>query len=174
MGENHTERIITMQKSTRHSRITGDFAEAFVLYHLSKAGYECAIVDHTGIDIIACSADGLQRKGISVKARSRYDGTEGSSINLYSDDFAKARSACKSFGCSPYYAILVDAPTVIRCFLLPLDEVEALVTGSGATRYWQMSDQLLKRYFANSRIQYLEYTLTQSSWVDDAGVSEEG
>jgi hypothetical protein len=162
-----------MKKSTRHSKITGDFAEAFVLCHLSKAGYECAVVDHTGIDIIACSRDGLKRNGISVKARSRYDGTEASSINLGTDDFAKARDACKSFGCRPYYAILVDARTSIRCFLLPLDEVEALVTGGGATRHWQMSDQFLDRYFANSGIEYLEYSLTRSSWMDVAGNSED-
>src|SRR5258708_29820396 len=98
-----------MEKSTRHSKITGDFAEMLVLYWLSKSGYECARVDHTGIDVIACSKDGSERMGISVKARSRYDGTEQVSVNLPPDGFEKARQACVSFGCIPYYAIVVDS-----------------------------------------------------------------
>jgi len=71
-----------MKKSTRHSKITGDFAEGLVLYWLSKYGYECARVDHTGIDLIANAPDDSERLGISVKCRSRYDGTETSSVNL--------------------------------------------------------------------------------------------
>ena len=38
-------------KSTRHAKITGDFGEKMVLYWLSKYGFECALVDHTGIEI---------------------------------------------------------------------------------------------------------------------------
>jgi len=49
-----TEDIV---KSTRHSKITGDFAEALVLYWLSRSGFECARVDHTGIDLIARNPD---------------------------------------------------------------------------------------------------------------------
>ena len=42
-----------INKSTRHSKITGNFGEALVLYLLSKFGFESANVDHTGIDIIS-------------------------------------------------------------------------------------------------------------------------
>lgn len=55
--------------SSNHAKITGDFAEHLVMYCLSKAGHECAHVQHVGIDIIAAQ-DG-QRLGISVKGRSR-------------------------------------------------------------------------------------------------------
>ena len=44
---------ILISKSSRHSKITGNFAEHFVLYWLSKYGFECAYVDHVGIDLIA-------------------------------------------------------------------------------------------------------------------------
>ena len=54
-----------MEKSTRHQKITGDFAEALVLYWLSKSGYECACIDHTGIDLIAAKSDASERMGIS-------------------------------------------------------------------------------------------------------------
>ena len=40
-----------LKKSTRHSKITGDFAEGLILYLLSKHGFECAKVDHVGMDL---------------------------------------------------------------------------------------------------------------------------
>jgi hypothetical protein len=129
-----------MEKSSRHKKITGDFAEALVLYWLSESGYECACVDRTGIDLIACTKDGLERMGISVQGRSRYAGTERESVNLH--PFENAREACRSFGCVPYSAIVVDGANVIRCILLPLDRLEQIATGKiGGTRYWPMSDR---------------------------------
>jgi len=116
-----------MEKSSRHNVITGDFAEALVLYWLSKHGYECACVDHTGIDLIACTKDGSQRMGVSVQGRSRYAGTEKRSVSLHK--FEKARVPCKSFGLSPYAAIVVDGAHVIRCFLLPLEHLETIAGG---------------------------------------------
>ena len=49
----HTSHPFHMLKSSRHSKITGNFGEALILYWLSKRGFECANVDHTGIDLIA-------------------------------------------------------------------------------------------------------------------------
>jgi hypothetical protein len=67
-----------INKSSRHPKITGDFAESIVLYWLSKHGFECARVDHTGIDLIAKNTIRNELMGISVKGRSRYLGTEAS------------------------------------------------------------------------------------------------
>ena len=58
---------IKISKSTRHSKITGDFAEGLVLYWLSKHGFECARVDHTGMDLIARNPRNKELMGISVK-----------------------------------------------------------------------------------------------------------
>src|ERR1700723_260056 len=133
-----------MKKSSRHSKITGDFAEALVLYWLSKSRYECACVDHTGIDLLAFSKNGSERMGISVKCRSRKDGTEKDSVTLPSDGFEKASKTCKTFGCEPFYAIVVDGASFIRCFLIPMIEVEQLATnGIDGRRYWQMADKFL-------------------------------
>jgi hypothetical protein len=92
-----------MKKGSNHSKITGDFAEALVLYWLSKHGYECARFDHAGIDLIARVPKSSEVWGISVKGRSRYPGTEKESVNLPKDGFDKARSACEAFRCVPYY-----------------------------------------------------------------------
>jgi hypothetical protein len=156
-----------MMKSSRHSKITGDFAEALVLYRLSRSGYECARVDHTGIDLIACSKDGSERIGISVKSRSRYDGTEKDSVNLPSDSFEKALKACESFQCDPFYAIVVDSAKFIRCFLLPLKHVKQIATGTdGGMRYWQMGDKFVKGYCADPEIRWFELETTRCSWDD--------
>jgi hypothetical protein len=157
-----------MEKSTRHSKIVGDFAEALVLYWLSKSGYECACVDHTGIDLIACSLDGSVRMGISVKARSRHDGKETVDVSLSLDGFQKAREACRSFGCIPYYAIVVDSVHSVRCFLVALDDLEQIVTGNRDPRHWQMRQTFLDSYYNDPRIRWFELQPTNSKWHNAA------
>lgn len=152
-----------LKKSTRHAKIAGDFAEGLVLYWLSKSGYECVRVDHTGIDLIACTKNGKRRMGISVQGRSRHAGTEKASVNLH--PFEAAREACRSFKCVPYSAIVVDGGNVIRCFLLPLDHLERIATGKAdGTRYWLMSDKFLKRCCSDRKIRWFELVSTQSQW----------
>jgi hypothetical protein len=60
---------MNITKSSRHSKIAGDFGEALVLYWLSKHGFECARVDHTGLDLIARNPNTEEVMGISVKSR---------------------------------------------------------------------------------------------------------
>src|SRR4051794_23204656 len=116
-----------MHKSKRHSKITGDFAEGLVLYWLSKYGHECARIDHVGIDLIARTPGSGEVMGISVKSRSRYEGTQTASVNLLRDGFTKARDACRDLQCVPYYAIVIDGEDKIRCFLVSLAHLEQLV-----------------------------------------------
>jgi hypothetical protein len=156
-----------VKKSTRHAKITGDFAEGLVLYWLSKYGYECARVDHTGIDLIAHKPDGPEVLGISVKSRSRYEGTERESVNLPPDGFGKARRACEAFGCVPYYAIAVDGADIIRCFLVSLAHLEEIAGGSvDMMRYWQMSERCLAAYRADPFVQGFELRTAACSWRD--------
>src|SRR5215210_5831642 len=95
-------------KSSRHSKITGDFGEALVLYWLSKYGFECARLDHTGIDLIARNPHTQELMGISVKSRSRSAGTERTSLRIPADNFEKINLACSAFSCTPYFAIVID------------------------------------------------------------------
>jgi hypothetical protein len=147
-------------KSSRHSKITGDFAEMLVLYWLSKSGYECAKIDHTGIDLIAARA-GSPRMGISVQGRSRLAGQEKDSVNLH--QFEKAREACRPFDCAPYVAIVVDRLDLICCYLMPLDHLET-IAGGKATRTWAMSDDFLSARRADPQIQWFELKLHGSRW----------
>jgi hypothetical protein len=69
--------VMKIKKSPRHSKIAGNFGENIVLYWLSKYGFECALVDHTGIDIIARNPHTKKMMGISVKSRTRSKGSKG-------------------------------------------------------------------------------------------------
>ena len=51
-------------KSSRHSKIAGDFGEMIVLYYLSRYGFECARIDLTGIDLLARSPKERRPRGI--------------------------------------------------------------------------------------------------------------
>jgi Holliday junction resolvase-like predicted endonuclease len=103
-----------MQKSSRHSKITGNFGEALVLYWLSKRGFECAQLDHTGIDLIARRPSSEEVLGISVKCRSRTDPTDQAGVNLLHKNDEKIEAACRAFGCVPYVAIVVDQGSTVR------------------------------------------------------------
>jgi hypothetical protein len=153
-------------KSTRHAKITGDFAEGLVLYWLSCYGYECARVDHTGIDLIARDPSTSERMGISVKSRSRYEGTEKGSVNLPMDGFQKAKDACDAFGCVPYYAIVVDGGRVIRCHLVSLEHLGE-VAGKSQVRpmwYWGMSDRHLAKYREDRAVRRFELQVDTCNW----------
>ena len=78
-------------KSSRHAHITGKFAEALVLYWLSRDGFECASIDHTGIDLLARNCRTGKLMGISVKSRSRKKGTETGGRKLCKGGLQKNR-----------------------------------------------------------------------------------
>lgn len=154
-----------MNKSSRHSKIAGDFAEMLVLYWLSKSGYECARIDHTGIDLIAARQDGT-RMGISVQCRSRAPGTENTDVNLH--EFEKARVACRPFGFVPYSAIVVDRAGTVSCYLLSLDHLEE-IAGGASTRTWPMNDKFLEKCLADPKIAHFKLTGCVN-WCDGSEV----
>lgn len=153
-----------LTKSSRHSKITGDFGEAIVLYLLSRHGFECARVDHTGIDLIARRPNSKEVLGISVKSRSRQTGTENSHLALPHEGFVKAKAACDAFGCTPHFALVVDAGDRIRIFLLSLRHLQKLFPGGRKVSAWQMSDAFLKKYYADPKIAIFELATSGQKW----------
>jgi Holliday junction resolvase-like predicted endonuclease len=151
-------------KSSRHSKITGDFAESLVLYWLSKYGFECANVDHTGIDIIARNPHTGEVMGISVKSRSRNVGTEGTNVSITADNFDKAGAACNAFGCVPWFAIVVDAADSITCFLISMDHLLEIHPVGKAASSWAMSKAWLERYLEDPLIMRFEFTSRTTRW----------
>jgi hypothetical protein len=156
-------------KSTRHSKITGDFGESLVLYYLSLSGFECARVDHTGIDLIARPPQSERPLGISVKTRSRLPGTEATSLNLYKNDFPKIENACSAFGCAPYIGLVFDTPQSIYVYMLTLSHLRQLVPGGSKVVAWPMSPQRIASYANDPNIWSLEWRKADSRWWKDAG-----
>jgi len=116
--------IMNISKSSRHSKIAGDFGEALFLYWLSKSGYEIALVDHTGIDLVAYDKKTEKRYGISVKTRTRSTpGTENEGFYVKPDNIDKVKEACIHFACEPYFGIVVDRPPKLDAFLVSLDDI---------------------------------------------------
>lgn len=149
-----------MLKSSRHSKITGDFGEALVLYWLSKRGFECARVDHTGIDLIARRPRSDEVLGISVKSRSRNEGTEAEGINLLRRHDQKIKSACQAFHCVPYVAIVADLGSAVCMFLLSLEYARTLAPGGS----WGMSPKKVLSYKTDSRIESFELESKHGDW----------
>ena len=150
-------------KSSRHSKIAGDFGESLVLYWLSKYGFECAKVDHTGIDLIANNPNTGDVMGISVKSRTRSKGTETGTVNIPADDFRKVDVACKAFGCVPYFAIVVDAEDLIRVFIIAMKDLLVL-SPVKANCYWKMSEAYLKKYASHDGIMTFELRASRGRW----------
>jgi hypothetical protein len=153
-----------LNKSSRHSKITGDFGESLVLYLLSRHGFECARVDHTGIDLIARRPNSREVLGISVKSRSRQSGTEHTHINLKHEEFSKVKAACDAFGCVPYFALVVDAGEKLRVLLLSLRHLQKLVPGGSKVSAWQMSESFLRKYYADPDIMIFEFSAHAQKW----------
>lgn len=153
-----------MKKSSRHSKLTGNFGEALILYWLSKYGCESALVDHTGIDIIAKPPDGTDVLGISVKSRSRAPGTESSHLAVRKRDIAKAEAACGTFGCVPYFAFVVDAGDVIRGYVLSKDHLLRIYPGGSKVLAWQMTERRVRQYASDPEIKSFELRTQTNRW----------
>lgn len=156
--------IMEVIKSSRHAKLTGDFAESLVAYWLSKYGFECAVVDHTGIDIIARNPHTQEIMGISVKSRSRTTGKEHDHMNIPNDNFEKAKAACKAFGCVPYFAVVIDAGQYIYLFILSQKNLLRLHPKGKKVATWKMSPAWLKRYEDNKNIIFVCFEHETVRW----------
>jgi len=153
-----------MVKSSRHSKITGDFAEHLVLYWLSKYGFECARVDHTGIDLIARKPHTNEVMGISVKGRSRGEGTAGTYVSIPRGNFDKVKKACKAFNCVPYFAIVVDQNDEIFIFILSMEKLLTMFPLGKAVSGWKMTKKWIDRYIADPEIQIIRFEHKTLRW----------
>lgn len=154
-----------INKSTRHSKITGTFGEALILYWLSKYGFECALIDHTGIDIIARNPHTKELMGISVKSRSRTEGAEKDYVGIPYDNLKKVTAACNAFGCAPYFAIVVDAGDTLNGFIIPMKHLLNLSTEGGKTyKGWRMRKSDLEKYAQDPKIKSFIFKTKTVNW----------
>ena len=158
------KQTMKINKSTRHSKIAGDFGETVILYWLSKYGFECALVDHTGIDIIARNPRTQEIMGLSVKSRTRPKGAEEEYVRIPNDNLNKAEVACQAFGCKPYFAVVVDAGDTIRAFVVSMKRLLEIFPRGKTETGWKMSQQYLTRYAQDPTIMAFEFKTKTAKW----------
>jgi hypothetical protein len=162
------KREIHDDRSSRHSKISGNFGENTILYLLSKSGFECALIDHTGIDILARNPHTNELIGISVKSRSRVV-QKRYAVGIKNDDLEKADAACKSFGCKTYFAIVVDESDKIYCFLTSKDHLLKLFPNKKQGSLWKMSDNWLEKYRKDPAINMVQFSQETIRWWGKKG-----
>ncbi|WP_306581178.1 hypothetical protein [Dokdonella sp.] len=155
-------------KSSRHSKITGDFAERLILYWLSKYGFECAFVDHVGLDLIARNPQTKEVMGISVKSRSRSAGTEGTSINIPVEQLGKLDSACAAFDCVPYFAIVADQENQIDAFILAKSHLIAICSVGKSVIDFKMRKPHIASYLQDPEIRSFSFQTRTNNWWQSA------
>jgi hypothetical protein len=153
-----------LSRSTRHAKLAGDFGESLVLYWLSKYGFECAKVDHTGIDVIARNPHTTEVMGISVKSRTRSLGKETRAVILKEKDIAHTEAACEQFRCTSYFALVVDAAGKIRVFVVPAKRLVELHAATKDGWCWKMTESHCAKYAADEQIMAFELETRQGRW----------
>jgi hypothetical protein len=153
-----------MSNSSNHKKIVGDFGEALVLYWLSKDEFECAKVDHTGIDLIASNPHTKKRMGISVKSRTRLTGKEKDCVTLKAKDFNHIETACEKFGCQPYFAIVIEAGEMIQVFITPVSRALHYRPRTKAGSSWKMSAHFQKLYKDDKKVMMFELKIKDVRW----------
>ena len=160
---------MTRKKSTRHSKIIGDFGESFVCDSLSKEGFEVSIVDHTGLDLIAYNPDDKKHLGITVKSRTRdTKEKESVAVNVFSrqkgkDDVEKLNAACNAFGCEPWIAVFVENLNGADLYLTSLGTFDRY-HGGKAIETWKMDEKSKKRYAEDPDVKHISIELNTSKW----------
>lgn len=160
-----------IEKSSRHQHIIGRFGEYMLCNWLSRSGFEVAIVDHTGLDLVAFNPKTKQRLGITVKSRTRNIGKEATNVFIFSyregkNDRQRLRDACGFFGCEPWIAVYVETLQSADLYLTSLENYDAKYRGrtDRATDSWGMSSKLQALYDADKEVKHIRADFNQSEW----------
>ncbi len=158
-------------KSSRHQKIIGDFGELLVCNWLSRSGFEVALVDHTGIDIVAYNPSTKQRIGISVKSRTRDVGKEGEEVYLFSyqkarNDREKLLDACEAFACEPWIAVYVETLEYADVYLTSLENYDSKYRSRKATSHdtWKMSKKYRELYNRDPDVRHIRVEFHATNW----------
>lgn len=135
-----------------------------MLYWLSKHGFECARIDHTGIDLIARNPVEDRPMGISVKSSCRLPTQEEKPVTIYRADLDKAKEACRAFGCTPYLGVVVDTGPQIHGMLVRVTTVERFNPNMKKTFRWGMSAPWRQRYSENDDIKTFAMECQTPRW----------
>lgn len=160
-----------MEKSSRHSKICGDFGENIVLYYLSKHNFEVSLVDHTGIDIVGFNKDTTNRIGISVKSRTRTLERPNDGLLIDGKNYGKIINSCEFFGCIPWIAFVIDKlhSEINGELYIYLMSVETLLDYYPQFKNendftFSMSDDRINKYNNDDKINKIKFEYKMDRW----------
>lgn len=131
-----------MDPSSRAPKQTGDFGEGLVTYLLIREGYEVAVVDHVGADLIA--QKGKNRYAVSVKTRRfRERPKENRAIVVEREDLRKLEHFAKRFDLLSIFAqvLCVDADRLIHVFLTTPEVIRKRLKKAKTRFRWNINKQ---------------------------------
>ncbi len=157
-----------IKKSTRHPKIIGTFGEHLISNWLSRSGFEVAIVDHTGLDIVAYNLKTKKRLGVTVKSRTRNIGKERTSVNVFScregkNDRQKLMDACVAFSCEPWIGVYVETANSADVYLTSLDNYDKKYrkNKNRAIDVWSMGKNNRFIYEKDPKIWHIKITFVE-------------
>ena len=160
-----------INKSSRHQKIIGDFGEHLVCDLLSRSGFEVALVDHTGLEIIAYRTSANRRYGITVKSRTRNLGKENDKVNIFSyrkgkNDRQKLLAACKAFACEPWIAVYVETSDSADVYLTSLQNYDKKYRGreGKAIDGWRMRQNYKEQYNKDPNVKHVRIEFCPTNW----------
>lgn len=155
---------MAIEKSSRHSKIVGQFGESLVANLLSRSGFEVIFADHVGFDLIAFRTD-VGRLGISVKSRTR--GTQSSeqvSVNLFDVADVKLEKSCYDFGLIPWIAVYVETESSGDLYLTSLANYKGGHSGGKKMLVWNMKQQHQDAYAQDQGVMHFQTTFAENNW----------
>ncbi len=162
---------MSIEKSTRHQKIIGNFGENVVCNWLSRSGFEVTIVDHTGIDVIAYNPKTKQRLGITIKSRTRNLGKEKTHVNMLSyqngkNDREMTLAACKAFACDPWIAVYVETSGTADLYLTSLENYDKNYRGKKAKAIddWKMNEKARAEYENDTNVRHVRIVFDTKRW----------
>jgi Holliday junction resolvase len=160
--------MMGIERSSRHPKIVGDLGEHLVCNWLSRSGFEVCVVDHTGMDIIAYRPLSKVRLGITVKSRTRTEGTGTESVYIFRDakgDREKLLRACEAFQCEPWIAIYAERVKEADLFLTSLDNYDRhRPLRARAVDGWGMTDKHILAYRDDPEVKHIHIRFEDHNW----------
>ena len=139
---------------------------------LSRSGFEVALVDHTGIDMIAYHKSSERRLGISVKSRTLKDGNKARAVKLFKAEeeeaeIRKFKDACAWFKCEEWIAVYFEWDDHAKLNLTSLKHYldEYVPQGRNASK-WSMSKERTEKYENDPRVFHMALTFDITNWRD--------
>ena len=119
-----------------------------------------------GLDLISRNPHDGTLMGISVKARSRNLGAEGTYLSIPNENLIKLEDACQAFGCVPYFALVIDEADEILVFILSKKHLIDICPLGARVISWKMSNFAKKAYTVDTEImRFCFSTKTENWWV---------